>query len=109
MDTSIDQSWAYRAACKKANLNIFFPIRFTKNTVRIPFSICDTCLVQPECLFQAMTTSSVGIWAKTTDHQRSQILMKYFNNNSKKFTLENAYEILNNDCYSLPINSKSIF
>jgi len=108
MNTDTDQSWAYHAACKKADLNIFFPTRFTKNTVRIPFAICDTCSVQPECLFQAMTTSSVGIWAKTTDHQRSQIISKYFDNNPKNFTLENAYETLNNDCYSLSINSKSI-
>lgn len=84
------------AACKDLNPNIFFPTRYTKNTLAYASAICDQCSLQVECLFEAVTTSSVGIWAKTTDFQRSDLINTFFKGDSKNFTLKNSQKVVKN-------------
>lgn len=98
--------WMEEASCIDQNLDIFFPNRYTESTVSKPFSVCDKCAVRAECLYEAMITESVGIWGKTTDYQRSIILSKFFNDNSKNIDIDTIIQIVENDNYSIPISSK---
>ena len=99
-------AWTQQAACKAESLDIFFPNRYTENTVQKPFALCQDCPVRIDCLHEAITTSSVGIWGGTTDYQRFKILDAYFNNNPKNFKLSDSQEAIEKNIYSIPVSSK---
>ena len=98
------QSWISKANCLNEDINIFFPLRYTSSTVSYAFKCCQTCIVKEECLYEAMTTESHGIWSGTTEHQRSNILHKAFQGNTKNITMDKIKEIINNDYYSTSIS-----
>lgn len=98
--------WMQEASCIEQSLDIFFPNRYTENTVSKPFSVCEQCSVRCECLYEAMTTESVGIWGKTTDYQRSVIMSRFFNDNPKNINIDTIFQIVENNNYSIPISLK---
>lgn len=103
MSTNKD-SWISKANCKNEDINIFFPLRYTSATVSYAFKCCQNCKVKAECLYEAMTTESHGIWSATTEHQRSNLLYKVFKGNTKNITMDAIKEIIDNDYYSTSIS-----
>ena len=93
------QSWILQANCANEDINIFFPLRYTSSTVSHAFKCCQTCKVKKECLYEAMITESHGIWSGTTEHQRSNLLHKVFQGNTKNITIDKIEEIIDNDYY----------
>jgi len=102
------QPWMNQSSCRNENLEIFFPNRYTDNNVAKPFSVCKNCPVKVQCLQYSYATDSIGIWGGTTEYQRNVILVNYFKKKPKKLTLSDARQIIDNDYYSVSINSKSL-
>ena len=98
-----DVSWFHQANCKNEDISNFFPLRYNASTVSYAFSCCKDCLVKEECLYQAMVTQSIGIWAGTTEHQRSNLLYKIFKNKIQNITMKIIKEIIQNNYYLQPI------
>lgn len=102
------QPWMDQSLCRNENLTIFFPSRYTENNVAKPFSICKNCPVKIQCLQYAYSTDSMGIWSSTTEYQRNIILVNYVKKKSRKITLSDAKKIIDNNYYSVSINSKNL-
>lgn len=50
----------------------------------------------------------MGIWSSTTEYQRNIILVNYVKKKSRKITLSDAKKIIDNNYYSVSINSKNL-
>lgn len=97
------ETWINKANCKNEDINIFFPLRYTPTTVSHAFKCCQNCVVKKECLYEAMITQSYGIWAGTTENQRSHLLSTIFKNNIKNITMDQIKKIIENDYYPTSI------
>lgn len=70
-------SWFSKAACKGADINMFFPKRgeVISDTVR---QICAVCPVQQECLDYALSQDfQIGVYGGLSGRQRDTIIYKY--------------------------------
>jgi hypothetical protein len=61
--------WRDSAQCRGENPNIFFDPDFED----LALGLCKYCVVQPECLREAMTMSEHGIRGGTTEEERIQL------------------------------------
>jgi WhiB family redox-sensing transcriptional regulator len=69
--------WRSVAACRSADLDLFFPISDSGPALEQAVeakAICATCPVRRECLAFALRTKQVhGIWGGTTEHERTAV------------------------------------
>ncbi len=70
-------SWRYDAACRRADPDLFFPVRETGAALRQidqAKRICQACPVRAPCLAWALDQGiSSGIWGGTTAKERQAI------------------------------------
>ncbi len=64
-----ENDWREIAACKGENPNVFFENEFTD----LALTYCRTCLVQAECLREAMATKEYGVRGGTTYEERQKL------------------------------------
>lgn len=66
-----DQSWRLAAACRGADLNLFFPQR--GGSLIDAYEMCDRCPVATECLANGMTECA-GVWGGASRLERRRLL-----------------------------------
>ena len=64
-----ENDWRELAACKGENPNVFFENEF----IDLALTYCRTCLVQPECLRDAMIRKEYGVRGNTTYEERKKL------------------------------------
>jgi WhiB family transcriptional regulator, redox-sensing transcriptional regulator len=91
--THIDFSWTSKSACKDSDLALFFP---ENNDPKVAFkireakSICNSCLVQKECLNYALEYEIAGVWGGMTENDRRKHRLHHrINMNRERFALQN--------------------
>jgi len=93
-----ETQWRSFASCKNLDTSLFFPIsigKYNKSEINQLLDLCDSCPVAANCLHEAISTQSIGIWARTTNVQREAFLKA--RDSSKPLTLEECqsyYEFL---------------
>lgn len=74
----MDQNdWRSFASCKDVDTSLFFPVsigKYNKSEIKELLDLCDHCPVAANCLYEACSTESIGIWARTTLVQREAFL-----------------------------------
>ena len=75
---TLNKKWRELAACKGADTSIFFTER--GQSTEPAKTYCRACPVQRECLHDAMTNYSPGIWGNTSERQRKGRKVQYLNN-----------------------------
>jgi WhiB family redox-sensing transcriptional regulator len=66
------EGWRARAACRDADINIFFPT--TDEEAGPAKAICATCPVRVECLeFALATRQEDGVWGGLTETERRRL------------------------------------
>ncbi len=101
--STTENNWINKANCKDEDINIFFPLRYTSTTVSYAFKCCQDCKVKEQCLYEAMTTESYGIWSSTTEQQRSNLLRRFFDGKVRNITIDGIKKIIDNNYYSTSI------
>ena len=67
----MDWSWQDDAACKGADLNIFFPSVWKRDTIGAALTYCQACPVTAQCGAYALEAAEpFGIWGGLTLHDR---------------------------------------
>lgn len=70
----MDLSWRLRGACRGLDPEIFYPAT-EEEDIRRAKVVCDTCVVQQQCLeFALANRESEGIWGGATEKERRRIL-----------------------------------
>jgi len=70
----MDLSWRSRGACRGLDPDVFFPATEDED-IRQAKAVCDTCVVQQQCLeFALASRESEGIWGGATEKERRRIL-----------------------------------
>ncbi len=67
-----DMTWRADAACRDADLDLFFPEKGEHGLAAK--RICARCPVLTDCLEFALTTRATGIWGGMTDNERHQLV-----------------------------------
>jgi WhiB family transcriptional regulator, redox-sensing transcriptional regulator len=78
MTAAAMNSWWERAACQRADPELFFPISGagtgTTDVARAK-AICACCAVRPNCLEYALGSGQVhGIWGGTSEEERRSLV-----------------------------------
>ncbi len=69
----IDITWMADAACRDADLDVFFDTVRNPDTLADAKRICKRCPVRDDCLDYALATDQTdGIWGGTTDRERAR-------------------------------------
>ena len=69
---SLDYDWRQLAACKGADVSIFFPD--TEEEADAAKAVCAACPVRDECLeFALATRQDDGIWGGLTETERRRL------------------------------------
>lgn len=95
----INSSWRDKAFCKTSPFSTkdFF-ITTTKNKQDSTFSqvisLCSSCPVQAECLYESMKYNYDGIWGGTVYNQRLHYVRTYLENDLSNLTLNKAKEFV---------------
>ncbi len=80
-DVSLSEMhWKDKALCSDKELSLFFSSPKSDSTL-IAFSICKSCPVRAECLYEAFTYGYDGTWGGSTLDQRQAIVISYFDAN----------------------------
>lgn len=75
-------AWMNDAACIDADPDLFYPIDYgttladrqiDPQRTEVPFAICSTCPVLATCRDHAVRNEPMGIWGKTTPHDRLKL------------------------------------
>lgn len=70
--------WRDRAACRGAEVTVFFPDAGDAAGIAEAKEICGSCLVAPECLSYAVETNQTeGIWGGATWGERRRLRRIY--------------------------------
>lgn len=70
-----DTTWMADAACRDADLDVFFDTVRNPDTVKEAMRFCRRCPVRDDCLDYALATDQTnGIWGGTTDRERARQL-----------------------------------
>lgn len=79
-----DSSWEHRAACKKEDPELFFPVgtgKPARDQAAKAKRVCARCPVSDPCRARADATESVGVWGgKTDDERRAERAARAANN-----------------------------
>lgn len=71
-------SWRDKAACRTADLYIFFPDPGDVVGVERARQVCDGCPVASECLSYAVSTNQTeGVWGGTTPGERRRLRQRW--------------------------------
>jgi len=72
--------WWSRAACAKADPELFFPISHSGPALRQVTrakAVCARCQIQPQCLRYALDAGSIqGVWGGTTEEERRRLIRR---------------------------------
>lgn len=63
--------WRDRAQCANENPTIFFDTQYAD----VALSICQTCVVQSECLHDALLYNDHGIFGGMTEEDRAKLVL----------------------------------
>lgn len=72
---SSDFSWIKYGNCRDAPIDVFFPEKYTKETMLEARSFCADCPARINCLHYALSQGSSleGVWCGTSPSQRRRI------------------------------------
>ena len=89
-------NWRERAACRGADLQLFFPnantiTKLNKHEVEKAYSYCERCPVAGYCMYEALINDYDGIWARSITRQRNAYIHHYFPNSLEDLTPNDAY------------------
>ncbi len=69
--------WRQRAACRKSDPDLFFPVGSTGQSlddINAAKAVCMSCPVRKECLEYALRTNQgVGVWGGTSEKERRRL------------------------------------
>jgi WhiB family redox-sensing transcriptional regulator len=69
--------WRGLSACRDTDPDLFFPVGTTGpalEQIASAKAVCDTCIVQSDCLeFALMTNQDSGIWGGTSEDERRKL------------------------------------
>jgi len=93
-------NWREQAACKNAQVNLYFPISKSPSKVELTkaFFYCKSCPVAAYCMHEALLCSHHGIWAHSTQAQRKYFLKLLSQKGVEDITLEIAQSFYNELC-----------
>lgn len=69
--TTTGGTWRSRAACMRADPEIFFPEQGRSDAAAK--AVCRTCPVTAPCLIDALTHNMRGVWGGTSEHERRPV------------------------------------
>ncbi len=79
-------NWRLEANCSGTDPELFFiDMSTSKRDVRVAKAICSNCTVIDECMAEALSSKSLGIWAGTDEYERAKMLNMKISHRSDLF------------------------
>lgn len=91
-----DKDWRMDAACRKSNVQLFFPnantvTRANRHEVEKAYALCERCPVAGYCMYEALVYDYDGIWARSLPRQRNSFIKHYYRDSLDNLTPQDAY------------------